>query len=714
MPVLPAKQDNLYVKFECEAQRDWVVRTATIEEEVSQSFRIDVSLYTSNDIVLANLLNKEAKLSIVYGSDSCKRYFHGVIASCSFEFLKNIRENIKIIHVQIVHPIFKLSLSTRYRVFQKKSAVDIIDTVFKENFITNVKKNLTSAGKSIRGYCSQYGETDFYFISRLMEEEGIFYFFEYSETSTALILSDKSSSAKKVRTDFAVMSAYSDGIPKVDEVYECYFTESLRIKSVESGAFNYEKFKTIRGKAEDVAKASANIGIVENYESHFMEVSEGEKVSKILLESTNCFSSTFRCKSQNPTIAAGIIISVKDNAFAELNDVFLVTKIKHVINQAEAGLFYENYIECINANVPFRAPFLHPKKRVSGFHPGVVVGPEGEEINVDELGRTEVVPFYPSAKSAESSVWARVTQIWAGQKRGTVITPRIGDEVELGYVNGDPDHPVVKGSLYNGINTPPANYPKDRKTALSLYTKSSKGGDEKLYNEIRLDDFKDREEIFIHAQKDMNTIIEDSVTEVLNYGCKNLVLNSQKEKVSNNITIKKGDNVTTINEGDYMIAIDRGNSIITLNDGNQSLTLQKGNLTINVKGDISISAENIKFMANKDVSWEVNGSYKKSVARDIFVSSQNMELSTKQNYTLSAGLKMSLSAKQDASLKAMMNMSVEGNLALNAKGGTTAKLEGGAAVTVRSGAVATLEGGASASVKGGGSVSIAAAMISLG
>lgn len=717
MPIVPNKQDNLNVKFECGGYSDWVVHNAIVKDHISNPFEAEISLYNTKLIIPEKLLNESGKLFISFGSDNSTTEFNGIISKCSVKFTKNVRENQELIHVILVPEFWRLSLSKRYRVFNKKSANDIIDTILKENSISSVKKNLSFSGKKTRDYCVQYDESDLYFLSRLMEEEGSFYFFENFKNKTNIVISDKSSSAKTNSTVFNLLSSYSHALQLTDKVYNCSFEGQLGIKKVISGAFNHKKFQTVRGQAENT-RMSSNIGIIENYISYFEEISDGEALSKVILESENCLSTMLKCSSQNPSVSAGSIIKIKDDSFESLNQSFFVTEIIHEVKQIEEEnwVFYENQIRAIPSSVPYRSPLCHPKKRVTGVHPGTVVGTDSEEIDVDELGSVKVVPYYPNIEKEKNSVIARVAQFWAGKKRGAIVNPRIGDEVTLSYYNGDPDHPVVKGSLYNGVNKPPANYPKSRKTALSIFTLSSKNGDENSHNEIRLDDAKDNEEVFIHAQKNQVVVVEDSYTETINHGNRSVTLESIKDegeaKVTNSLKIKNGDNITTINKGDYSVVLDEGNESILLKKGNMSISLSEGNLTIDVKGDISISAENINIKANKDVSWNVVGNYKKEVTKDLTVSSQNIKCSVKQNYELSA-TKMTVNTTTDISIKASTNVSIEGSVGLKIKGGTTANIESGVSMIVKGGVSGTFEGGTSATLKGGAAASVIAAMVSL-
>jgi type VI secretion system secreted protein VgrG len=244
---------------------------------------------------------------------------------------------------------------------------------------------------------------------------------------------------------------------------------------------------------------------------------------------------------------------------------------------ARVALEYRNEFACIPADLPFRPQRRTPRPLMHGTQTAVVVGPAGEEVFTDKHGRVKVhFPWdHEGKKDADSSCWVRVGSVWAGKQWGMIHVPRIGQEVIVSFEEGDPDRPIVVGSVYNADQTPPYKLP-DHKTQSGLRTRSSLKGAAANFNELRFEDKKDQEEIYFHAEKNFNRVVENNDT--LKVGSKDASDGSQTVEIWK-------DRTTTLETGNEMITLKKGNRTKTLEKGDETVELKAGKRTHKVKAD---------------------------------------------------------------------------------------------------------------------------------
>jgi len=702
MPIgLPTKQDNLDIQIKCSAISEAVVIRAEITEAVSTLFSADVFLQTTKQIDIEKLINSDAKLSFKV-DDKHTRYFSGIIEQASFE---NIPSSIQtktdnILYIKIVPTLTRAVYTKKYRIFQEMSVNDIISKILKENSISNYKINLTSKGKDKLEFCVQYGESDLDFISRLMETNGIFYQFEHTESSDNLNISDVSSSSKKLPEELKIRKVATNATITTDTAYNVSYLNSMGAKKVESYSYNYHKAEVLSALSQNSSE-KINIGEKEFYDQLFLEKSLGNSISKTILEQENVFTKKLKGNSFNPFLSSGLIFKIGGSETKSHNGEFFIVSVKHYINQipdnSDTPIYYNSF-SAIPSDTPFVPLNKHQKPRIFGCQTAIVTGTSGEEIFCDENARIKVKFHWDSRsqKDEKSSCWIRVAQSWAGSKFGSLVIPRIGMEVIIEFVNGDPDQPIVVGCLYNGVNLPPSNYAKEKNTVSSFYTNSSKG---EGFNEFRFNDKAKEEEIFLHAQKDINSVIENSVTETLNEGSKTITLESKKDPTEHSLIIKKGNNKITLNEGDYTVVLDKGNESITLKEGNQTVTLSKGDLKIDVTGNISITS-------TKDITISADGNVSIASKKATSIDSKDViDLKATKDFKLDC-MKFSGKAKMAMefsalSFKADMKTTVEvGGLSIKIASKAALELSAMAAAMVKSTAMLQLQGTAGIALQG--------------
>ena len=680
---------------------DAVVIRAEIDEQMSNLFRADVYIKTMEQIDTEKLLNTASTIAIEIDRQSI-RYFSGIIEQATFENVVSTDKvnNGNLLYIRLAPTLTRMRYTKKYRAFQEQTGPEIIRDILKENNITNMQMSLGHQTMTRRTFCVQYGESDFHFISRLMEEEGIFYCFGHENNRDVLQISDTSAACKRIKTELKVRKYSTNATITPDSVYNVSFSNSLGTKKVEAYSYCDEKSEVISGIYSDI-RDKTKFGEKEIYDPLFSEKSTGNDITKIAFEEENSLTKKLVGNSYCPELCAGSIFSISGSNIEKHNGEFLTISVKHYINQipdaTDTPIYYNSFV-AIPSNIPFRPAQTHFKNRIFGCQTALVNGTSDEEIFCDNNARIKVKFHWDSRTQQDenSSCWIRTAQIWAGNNFGSLVIPRVGMEVLVQFVNGDPDQPIVVGCLYNGVNKA-IEYAQDNKAISSFRTNSlqTKNG----FNELSFNDKKDEEEIFVHAQKDMNLIIENNVQEVLIEGSKKTVLESQKEPTENSLTIKKGKNSVTLNEGDYIVIIDKGNQAITLKDGNQTVTLSKGNLNIDVTGEISIKA-------TKNINIETNGKLCIKSGNKMTLNSSNTIDVTATNDLQIDCAKLSANAKNTLELIALSfrcsaktNVQIDG-LAVKVNAKATLSLSANAVATVKSTAMLQLQGTAGVAIQG--------------
>jgi len=464
-----------------------------------------------------------------------------------------------------------LSLTTNCKIFQNKTVVDIIKVVFNEYEFTDFEDKTTGKYKE-RVYCFQYTETAFNFVSRLMEEEGIFYFFEHKKGKHTLILTDDLDAHK-------TCANWTEAEIGNSLIKTCTVEQVITSNKYAVNDYNFETPSVNLTSSAGSPKGSTYR--LYEYPAKYDVTSDGEGISKKRLEASVLPTKFITGESTYRTFNAGYKFKLKNHQKQDLNKEYVFYSVSINVTQTD----YWNSFKAFPADTPFRPVIKTPKPKIYGTQTAIVVGKSGEEIWTDKYGRIKIQFYWDQdGKNDEnSSCWVRVTQIWAGKSWGTLFTPRIGAEVIVSFLEGDPDRPIITGPVYNAIQTVPYQLPSDMNKS-AILTRSTKKGS--AGNEIRFDDTKDSEELYVHAQKDMNTVVENQRTSTI--------------KESNEIlTVEKGNRTIKINKGneDHHNAANFEHNV----KGNYTLTID-GNLTISIKGSISLKGD-------KDISTKAGTSF---------------------------------------------------------------------------------------------------------
>ncbi|WP_157738684.1 type VI secretion system Vgr family protein [Labrenzia sp. VG12] len=458
-----------------------------------------------------------------------------------------------------------LTKNSNCRIFKDKSAPDIISEVLGEHDFADHRKKLTESYDPIH-YCVQYRESDYDFCRRLMEEFGISYFFEHDDGKHTMILADAKSSYSPITGDSTIPFIPIGGDSQRDEEHIYHWIPTRRFRTGKFAVNDYDFEKPSASLEADRDAGSAyRAGSLEHYDypGRYTEKDKGTTFSKIRLEAEQAADKRIETAGEVPRLYAGGLFTLKDHPHGPQNKEYLVVRASHQIiteqyrtgGGAAQGEAYTGTYDVLASEIPFRTPAVTRKPRIPGPQTAKVVG-QGE-IDVDEYGQIMVEFHWDRDKTQSRRV--RVAQVWSGKNWGGIYIPRVDQEVIVQFLEGDPDKPIVIGTVYNAENMPPYSLPGEKNKA-GIKSDSTVGGGG--YNEFVLDDTKGQEQIGVHAQKDMDTVIENNETlHVKN--CRDTKIDvNRTEKVGVNTTEKIGMNWTV--EAGTLIEFKCGASKITM------------------------------------------------------------------------------------------------------------------------------------------------------
>jgi type VI secretion system secreted protein VgrG len=553
-------------------ETELLLSTFSGSEAISEPFQFFVTMLSENtSIDLKGLLQTAATIYLVL-ADGTERPFHGLFRSVRQRQMG--KDNLVGYEGVIVPKLWFLTLNSDCRIFQNKSVTDIVEQVLSENGITDYRL-ATTGTYSPREYCVQYRETQFNFISRLLEEEGIFYYFEHEESKHTIVFSDRSGTLKpcpgQATAKYSGMAEDSDE----DSVHEMDWEERAFTGKVTLADYNFE---TPNNNLKTTATGANNFEY-SDYPGEYLTVSDGERYAKLRAEELEALRSVINGNGNCRAFSAGYRFTLQEHYRNDLNKAYVLTSVSHsadatAYRSGAAGSFsYHNSFEAIPQATPYRPARVTRKPFVQGAQTAVVVGKSGEEIWVDKYGRVRVQFFWDRVgkKDEQSSCWVRVSQVWAGKQWGWMTIPRIGQEVVVDFLEGDPDRPLITGRIYNADQMPPYTLP-DNQTQSGIKSRSSKSGGTANFNEIRFEDKKGSEMLTVHAEKDMETTVENDDTQTVQNDRKITVNGKHTEDITKDTSI-------TIKEGNHSLLIEQGNQSTELKMGNQSVSLKMGNET---------------------------------------------------------------------------------------------------------------------------------------
>jgi len=588
-------------------------------EGISQPFEFSLSLLSEDGNLDADKILGQAITLTCHEPGGGKRYFNGVVAEFSQSgFVRNFHEY----HVLVRPWLWFLTLAADCRIFQGRTVPEIFEEVAKQHKFSDYHLQLKNKPYPTLDYCVQYRETDFNFISRLLEHEGIHYYFEHENGKHFMVLTDDASTHVS-RTGYSKIhylppSAKASFTDKNGYMRDWSVSRHVLTCTYATTDFNFEKPKVSLLRNSTISRKYTHADFeIFDYpaESATLAAEESEKIAKRRIEELQSTQVVARGHGDSLGIAPGCIFELAGYPRKDLNISYLVLGSNYNIqsNAYDSGASggvpaISITAEAIDARTPFRPARITPKPVMHGAQTAMVVGKSGDEIYTDEMGRVKVQFHWDRAgKSDEkSSCWVRVAQLWAGPQWGAIHIPRVGQEVLVDFLDGDPDRPIVTGRVYNGDAKPPYALP-DNATQSGMKSRSSKEGTADNANEFRFEDKKGSEEILLHAEKIL-TIEVEKEQDVTVKGARTLVV--EKEHT---IDVKK-DQKETIG-GAYEASVTKeyvlqAKKVQLTADDEISIKTGSAEIVMKKNGDILIKGNNIKVDASGKIDISAGGDIK--------------------------------------------------------------------------------------------------------
>jgi type VI secretion system secreted protein VgrG len=694
------KQDNLLTKLTTAFGNDLVLKSLQGFEALSELFEYRV-VFMCKDSALDLEKALGSDFTVSFKSEKQERHISGIVT----EFSQGATENENDIYVTeymaVVRPkLWTLSLDRNHLMFQKKTGMDIVTQVLKDSGISDLDDKTKSRGKVEREYCIQYGESSFNFVSRLMEDEGIFYLFKHESGKHTLTLSDSSSSPEKISGEpKAEFLKGMHGVFSLGKVFNTRMVTAINTGSYSTADYNYTISQTkLFSKLDSKWKG----GMFYEYPGNFGKTNEGDDFAKLRVELFEFKHCLFKASSTVPGMTPGFSFELKDHHCAQFNKEYVVYSVEHFYDMNAAnGYVYFNNFQAFPKGVEFRPMRKTPKPRIHGNQTAIVVCASGEEILRNEHAAIKVHFHWDQIgkdkDNEESSCWIRVAQTLAGSSWGSVFIPRVGQEVVVSFLEGDPDRPLVVGCVYNDHYMPPYS---DKEDSMKMGLKTDTFKKDEGFNEIRINDEADKEEIFVRAKKDVyisifysrKTEIEEKGGDTLDLfkGPRTITLQAKGDDPANHsLTLTKGDCLMEVKEGNHKVTLTKGNQEILLSEGDRSLTLTKG------KEDITLKEGNRTIVLSKgDLKYDIKGNCAMTISGDLTIKVDgNIKIEAGKNISMKAGQELSLEAGTAMKIKAGTEMKGEAGTVVDLKSGTDFKMKGGMGLSAEAAMDLKLKGG---------------------
>jgi len=654
------------------------IRSMVLEEQISRLFHIEAELSSEDGkIDFDKVIGNNVTIRLAIGAKET-RYFNGLVSRLVQGANRGGYAHYR---ADIVPWLWFLSRTSDCRIFQEKTAPEIIEDVFKAQGFTDYKLSLNGTYPKWE-YCVQYRETDFNFVSRLMEQVGIYYFFVHENGKHTLTLAD-SISAHKPFPGYAEIPFHEldKGAPGREAITDWTVQKEVQPVACALNDFNFEKPKT---SLRATANLSRPHGLAQfeiyDYPGEYREPSEGETLSGVRLDELQSQYETLRGEANCRGLAAGSTFTLKGHARSDQNREYLITRVSLHVDAGEfaatsgnSGEFFSCTFNSIVKAQQFRPPRLTPKPSVQGPQTAIVVGPKGEEIYPDKYGRVKLQFHWDRYGKADenSSCWIRVSSEWAGKKWGAISLPRIGQEVIVEFLEGDPDRPLITGRVYNAEAMPPYDLP-GKATISTLKSNSSKGGGG--FNELRFEDKKGEEQIYLHGEKNLDIRIKHDAFTTIENNQHLLVTKDQFEHVKN-------DRHETV-DADHKEKIGKDRHLKVA--GKEAKAVDES-LSLTVKGDV-IEV----FKAN----------HSEATTNDYYLKADNIVIEGMTNVTIKVGGSSIAIAADGIALKTDGTVKIQSSGTMDLKADAPLGLQSSATAEMKSPAT-TVKGDGSLTLKGG-------------
>jgi type VI secretion system secreted protein VgrG len=616
----------------------------TVREGLSQLFTFGLDCLAENTRAIAfdRILGQPVTVRLELPDDR-KRYFSGI---CSRMTEGSRGEVFTQYRLEVVPRLWLLTQRTQSRIFQQKNVPDILREV-----LTGLDVTFEIQGTfEPRDYCVQYRETDFNFASRLMEEEGIYYYFTHAEGGHTMVVANTPQSHREVPLGGTIIFDEQTHSRMGDLRVHAWSKQqtltpgkvTLWDHSFELPHKHLEADKTIQASVQ-AGEVTHKLAVANNdrlelydypgqYAQRFDGVTRGggdqpAELAKIFQDNKRTAELRMHAHTVPSLVVEGAGSArnfVSGHKFTldrhfNADGQYVLTSVQHVARSSSGdyrsgqddAFDYQNTFTCIPLATPFRPPQVNSKPVIHGTQTAVVVGNPGEEIFTDKYGRVKVQFHWDrqGKGDGDSSCWLRVAQSIAGKRWGSIFIPRVGQEVIVAFQEGDPDQPIVVGSVYNAEEMPPYTLPDEKTKIVLLKSNSSMGGDG--FNEIRSEDKKGHEQIFMHGEKDLDVRIK----------------NDRREWIGNDrhLVVKR----------DKFEEIDRDEHIVIKQDLSEKIERDHhldilGKQAIKITGSQSLSVQ-------QDVAEEFKMNHSEQVTMNYYLKAMNVVIEGMMGITLRVG-----------------------------------------------------------------------------
>lgn len=573
-------------------------------EKLSHLYCFNLMLHYNGKLLMPNdIIGKPLTVTLNLSGQQ-KRYFNGIVA----KFAASKQHNNLVYHIELVPQLWQLQFSRNSRIFQQKSIKDIICQILKERGITCNTSKLSGSYAALE-YCVQFQESDFAFISRLMEHAGIFYYFEHQQNNHTLVLADSN-------------SAYTDGVSQAQIVSPGLGYPQINRWAVEynfyTGKYTVNDYDFTNPDKKLVASTKALKALagndnyeLYNYASGHVTTEAGNQLSKIGIQRAEQAAVLGRGSSTYTELSLCKKLSFNSKQMPEeQGNSYVITELTHYIcyaSQTSDNLAYHNEFSCISASATFRPALATPKPIAPSMQLATIVGQDGKDIYTDQYGRMKVQFMWDRQGKAneQSSCWIRAVQQWDG-------ILRIGTPVVVAFIDGDIDHPLIVGPVFN-TNLMPLYSLEDNQTKSSLKRRFIKKAEEKTYNELTFDDKKDQQQIYLHATKDLLIEVENAAMH----------------------HIKQGDLSITLDEGKCIIKVKGDVSLQT--DGGLTVNAAQA-INIKSNADINLTGNNISLDAQMNLQLKAGTKLNQQAMEINSVANAQMELKAPMQTIQSDGI----------------------------------------------------------------------------
>ena len=543
-------------------------------EQLSQPFSVQVTAVSTERAIEPTELVYQPVCVTLRKSPHADRFFHGIVRR--IEAVGLARRDRWTYHLEIVPRLWFLSQAADCRIFQQKTVVEILQLLFAEHGVAPVEFRIYGA-QAPREYTTQFNESDLTFVQRLMQEAGYFYFFEHTKSAHTLVVSDRNQSFKPTEHPEHWVIHEGDNIDVFDR-----WSEALQTAHGAISLQDYDPTKPSTPVKGQQTTTQPTAGAAERdvfvWPAMTMENQVAADRARFRIEASEAEAVLREGHGFDPEFCPGRRFTLAKDPFTEAEG------IDHALHGVEhsatddtwitggAEPHYENRFTCLLQTTPWRDRLSIARPAMAGIFSAIVLGNAGEEIHADPIGRIKVRLLFDHRKEtvASMAIWARVMQPWSGNTWGWQHLPRVGTEVAVSFMNGDPDAPVIVGSFYHEEMRPVFPIP-EQQTRQGFRSRSTLRGTTQEFSELSFDDRKGQELVFLHAQKDYTTEVE----------------HDQRLTVDHDRTVKIGHDETIDVGNDYTLT---ATNSITLRVGGSSIVINQGGITITSAEQVTIDA----------------------------------------------------------------------------------------------------------------------------